>query len=70
LDQTLGVHETLDMHEILMFKNICLTKSATMSAIAVSMRTWAKAKQKTIQSGERLPQLNGFHTSNILFKPV
>jgi len=24
LDQTLGVHETLDMHEILMFKNICL----------------------------------------------
>ncbi|MEK5268149.1 hypothetical protein [Weizmannia sp. FSL W8-0401] len=55
MDQTLGVHETLDMHEILMFKNICLTKSATMSAIAVSMRTWAKAKQKTIQSGERLP---------------
>jgi len=34
LDQTLGVQETLDMHEILMFKNICLTKSATMSAIA------------------------------------
>ncbi|MCM3587802.1 hypothetical protein M3182_18905 [Mesobacillus maritimus] len=30
----LGLHETLDVHELLTFKNICLTKSSTMSALA------------------------------------
>ncbi|GGH86388.1 hypothetical protein JOD43_003505 [Pullulanibacillus pueri] len=31
---TLGVHETLEVHEILNFKNLCLTKSTTMSNLA------------------------------------
>jgi similar to spore coat protein len=31
----LGLHETLDLHELLTFKNLCLTKAATMSALAV-----------------------------------
>jgi similar to spore coat protein len=30
----LGLHETLDVHEILSFKNLCLTKATTMSALA------------------------------------
>ncbi|PLR81973.1 hypothetical protein CVD25_05680 [Bacillus canaveralius] len=30
----LGVHETLEAHEILTFKNVCLTKSHTMSGLA------------------------------------
>lgn len=29
----LGLHETLDVHELLTFKNLCLTKSSTMSAL-------------------------------------
>ena len=29
----LGLHETLDVHELLTFKNLCLTKSTTMSAL-------------------------------------
>ncbi|MCM3727400.1 hypothetical protein M3226_17110 [Neobacillus cucumis] len=29
----LGLHETLDLHELLTFKNLCLTKSATMGAL-------------------------------------
>ncbi len=28
---TLGVHETLELHEIMAFKSLCLTKSSTMS---------------------------------------
>lgn len=27
----LGLHETLDVHELLTFKSLCLTKSTTMS---------------------------------------
>lgn len=30
----LGLHETLEVHELLTFKNLCLTKSTTMSALA------------------------------------
>ncbi|HYK74281.1 MAG TPA: hypothetical protein VEV44_14390 [Pseudoneobacillus sp.] len=28
----LGLHETLEVHELLTFKNLCVTKSQTMSA--------------------------------------
>jgi similar to spore coat protein len=31
--QYMGYHETLDLHEILMFKNLCLTKSSAMSGL-------------------------------------
>jgi similar to spore coat protein len=31
--QYMGYHETLDLHEILMFKNLCLTKSSSMSGL-------------------------------------
>ncbi len=30
----LALHETLDLHELLTFKNLCLTKATTMSAFA------------------------------------
>ena len=30
----LGLHETLEVHELLSFKNLCLTKATTMSALA------------------------------------
>lgn len=29
----LGLHETLEVHEILTFKSLCLTKSSTMSKL-------------------------------------
>jgi similar to spore coat protein len=29
----LALHETLEVHEILTFKNLCLTKSTTMSGL-------------------------------------
>jgi similar to spore coat protein len=30
----LGLHETLEVHELLTFKNLCLTKATTMGALA------------------------------------
>jgi similar to spore coat protein len=29
----MGLHETHEIHELLMFKNLCLTKSTTMGAL-------------------------------------
>jgi similar to spore coat protein len=34
MQNQLGLHETLEAHEILTFKNNCLAKSSTMSALA------------------------------------
>jgi similar to spore coat protein len=34
LTKYLALHETLDLHELLTFKNLCLTKATTMSALA------------------------------------
>jgi similar to spore coat protein len=31
--QGLALHETLELHELLVFKNVCCTKSATMQAL-------------------------------------
>lgn len=33
MTETLGLHETLEAHEILTFKSLCLTKSSTMSSL-------------------------------------
>lgn len=42
----LGLHETLDLHELLSFKNLCLTKATTMSVLAQD------EELKTILSGD------------------
>ncbi|MXQ54417.1 spore coat protein [Shimazuella alba] len=34
MPKRLGIHETLELHELLTFKNTCLTKSAAMSNLA------------------------------------
>lgn len=33
MTKNLGLHETLEAHEILSFKSLCLTKSSTMSSL-------------------------------------
>jgi len=33
VNQSLGLHETVDTHELLTFKNLCVTKSALMSGL-------------------------------------
>jgi len=33
LTKFLALHETLEVHEILTFKNLCLTKATTMSGL-------------------------------------
>lgn len=33
MKHSLGLHETVDAHELLTFKNLCVTKSALMSGL-------------------------------------
>ncbi|PLR89778.1 hypothetical protein [Bacillus sp. T33-2] len=34
MPKELGVHEILELHELLVFKNTCLTKSTTLGGLA------------------------------------
>ncbi|WP_327837602.1 hypothetical protein [Bacillus salipaludis] len=43
----LGMHEALEVHELLTFKTLCLTKATTMSALAQDAELKAIPSQAT-----------------------
>ncbi|HET7627148.1 MAG TPA: hypothetical protein VFK44_02065 [Bacillales bacterium] len=60
MPQTTGVHETLEVRELLSFKNLCLTKSTAMSALAQDedlrkiLQQAAQTDRENIQSLQNL----------------
>ncbi|AKL84632.1 Spore coat protein F [Bacillus atrophaeus] len=55
-----GFHETLDLHELLVFKNLCLTKSSTMTGLVQDQELRDILEQdalKTRRQVERLQNL-------------
>ncbi|ARW06941.1 hypothetical protein C6370_00580 [Bacillus atrophaeus] len=55
-----GFHETLDLHELLVFKNLCLTKSSTMTGLVQDQELRDILEQdalKTRRQVERLQSL-------------
>lgn len=56
----LALHETLKLHEMLAFKNLCLTKSATMQGLVTDgrlrdlMQFTAAADRRHIEDLQRL----------------
>ncbi|WP_369888607.1 DUF892 family protein [Bacillus halotolerans] len=55
-----GLHETLELHELLTFKNLCLTKSSTMTGLVQDEELKSileQDAQKTKQQVERLQEL-------------
>lgn len=51
-NQGLGVHEALELHELLSFKNVCVTKSSTMTNLVTDDQLKALL-QEDVQSGSR-----------------
>ncbi|PLR98749.1 hypothetical protein [Bacillus sp. T33-2] len=58
----LGLHETLETHEILMFKNLCLTKSSTMGPLAQDPELKAILAQDVTTSQHQIQELQQFLT--------
>ena len=52
MNNQLGVHETLDLHEILGFKTICMTKAAAMQGL-VSDPQLKQLLQQDVQTGKQ-----------------
>ncbi|MFL6562520.1 MAG: hypothetical protein ACJ8MO_41275 [Bacillus sp. (in: firmicutes)] len=58
----LGLHETLDVHELLSFKNLCLTKATTMSALAQDEELKAILSSDVSTGIQHIQQLQRFLT--------
>ncbi|MCM3603476.1 hypothetical protein M3175_22545 [Robertmurraya korlensis] len=56
----LGLHETVDVHELLTFKSISLTKSTTMSALAQDVDLKAILTNDMIAGQQQVKELQQF----------
>lgn len=59
----LGLHETLDLHELLSFKNLCLTKATTMSVLAQDPELQAILSDDVTTGTQHIQQLQQFLTN-------
>ncbi|PLR80361.1 hypothetical protein CVD25_14805 [Bacillus canaveralius] len=59
----MGVHESLELHELLMFKNICLTKSSTMSGLVQDEKLKNLLSKDVSKSKEQIQRLQEFITN-------
>lgn len=57
---TLGVHETLELHEIMAFKSLCLTKSSTMSEFVQDQELKNLLSQDVNQTKNHIQTLQQF----------
>jgi similar to spore coat protein len=58
----LGLHETLDVHELLSFKNLCLTKATTMSVLAQDEELKAILSEDVTSGIQHIQHLQQFLT--------
>jgi len=56
----LGVHETVELHELLVFKNLCLTKTVTMNKLAQDEELKRILSEDSSKTREQIRQLQDF----------
>ncbi|WP_054635383.1 hypothetical protein [Thalassobacillus sp. C254] len=59
VEQKLGVHEAAELHELVMFKNLCLTKSSTMQGLVNDNELQTLMQQDIQSSTQAIQQLQG-----------
>ncbi|GED13960.1 hypothetical protein AM501_02985 [Aneurinibacillus migulanus] len=55
----LAMHETLELHEILTFKTVCCTKSATMQGLVTDPELKSLLQQDVQASKQHIQELQG-----------
>jgi similar to spore coat protein len=60
MPKTVGVHETLEVHELLTFKNLCLTKSTAMTALAQDDQLQQLLSNAARMDRQNIEDLQGF----------
>ncbi|MDQ0228953.1 DUF892 family protein [Metabacillus malikii] len=61
--QYLAPHETYELHELLTFKNTCLTKSATMSKLIQDSELKSILENDVTKSRDQIQRLQQFITN-------
>ncbi len=61
--QYLAPHETYELHELLTFKNLCLTKSATMSGLAQDQELKSILEQDATKTKGQIQRMTQFITN-------
>ncbi|PON02922.1 hypothetical protein BJH90_04190 [Bacillus halotolerans] len=54
-----GLHETLELHELLTFKNLCLTKSSTMTRLVQDEELKSILEQDAQKTKQQVARLQG-----------
>jgi similar to spore coat protein len=57
--EVIAPHESIEIHEILAFKNVCLTKSLTMSALVSDAELKSILQQDVTTSERHVKELKG-----------
>ena len=65
MNHQMGVHETLELHELLPFKNLCLTKSSTMSALVQDEQLRNILDQDASSARNHIQELQSFVTKGV-----
>jgi similar to spore coat protein len=70
--QSITPHETMQLHELLTFKNICLTKSVTMSPLVSDKELKAILQNDVSISKQHIQELSGLmeHSGIVVDKRV
>jgi similar to spore coat protein len=58
----LALHESLEVRELLSFKNVCLTKSQTMQALVTDDNLKSLLQQDVQKSAKNIQELQGILT--------
>ena len=63
MKRTLGLHETLELHELITFKSLYLTKTATMSGLAQDLDLQTILLDAAKNGHEHIQRLKEFLTN-------
>lgn len=58
IGNSISPHEALELHELLTFKNVCATKSATMASLVKDEELKSILQQDFTQGKEHIKELN------------
>jgi similar to spore coat protein len=61
----LAMHETLDLHEILSFKNVCVTKAASMQGMVTCPQLKSFLSQDVQKGQQMIREIQGLLSQQI-----
>ena len=70
IKQGVAPHESIEIHELLTFKNICMTKSLTMSPLISDEELKAILQQDVSISQAQIQELAGLMEQSVLVRDV